>query len=454
MEYILVMALSGTTMTLLYLAAHRILKEKFSARAYYLLARAAVIYYLIPLPYLKKWYKDALQFLLPEDMRRASQIPLTVTNYAVHAEGKLYANIFAWIQAAAVIVWVAGACFVIVKRLTEYVRTARRFAVYADREMADRHREIIDDFRAKFGVKRRVALYYEKENGRTMTFGVIRPVIVCGREPDSRAAELLLRHEMVHIKRLDVLWKVLLQFASFIHWWNPLLWRLDRSFERDCECSCDEAVMAGRPQEEVTRYLKLLVAEAKGEKETKEAPAQLSTGFGEEAQKLMERVENLKMRKKWNRWAAGALVATLIFANSMTVFAYRDVAHVTIAEPVSQEEIKRTLFVENAEFVADKAAGETTAGFKVSDKEVELQEIELLYEKQFVDEAGNIYEIDDEGIEPQHSHNLVWGNYYEHTKNSSGGCEVRTYRAQMCNTCTYIIRHELLSTTNYTTCPH
>ncbi len=61
MEYLLVMSLSGSTMTGIYLLLRYLFKGKISARLYYLLAKVAVIYYLIPLPFLKGWYKGGVK---------------------------------------------------------------------------------------------------------------------------------------------------------------------------------------------------------------------------------------------------------------------------------------------------------------------------------------------------------------------------------------------------------
>ncbi len=449
------MALSGTAMTVNCLVWRRLLWSRVSARAFYLLAKAAVLYYLIPLPFLKMWYKDALKRFLQKSYMVEAQVPLTWRSYAIHAEEKLYVNIFAMIQLAAVIVWLAGVCFLIGRRLAEYVRTARRFAVYAEKKMTDRHREVITDLRARYGVRRRVALYWGQDGEPTMTFGILKPVIICSREPGSREAELLLCHEMVHIKRLDVVWKILLQFATFIHWWNPFLWGLSRYFERVCECSCDETAMAGREKDEVKSYLRLLVEEATVRRETKRTLPRWKAGFGENAQKIKERMDNLMMGKKWNRLAAGALVAALTFANSMTVFAYRDTFHMEVAADTPQEEIERSLEVSDAEFIADKTAEETTWEFKEAVELVEMEDPELCYEKQFTDEEGNIYPADGDGdMAPYHKHDFVSGTYAEHTKFSNGGCEVRQYRAQRCTVCGYVIRGDWINTITYATCPH
>ena len=451
MEYLLVMTLSGSTMAIIYYFLRRLMWDKISARTFYLMAKAAVLYYLVPLPFLKMWYKEAIRRFLPKGGMEASQIPLAWTNYAVHAEGRQYVNIFAQLQMAAAIVWIAGACFLIVKRLIEYVQRVRRFAAYAEMKMTDRHRAVITDLRTQYGVKRRVALYWEQDGEHTITFGILKPVIVCNKEPGSREAELLIRHEMVHIKRFDVFWKVLLQFALFIHWWNPILWKLSHDLDYVCECSCDETAMAGRSKEEVKAYLRLLVEESTEHKDTKRGLLRWNAGFSDNAQKIKERMDNLMMGKKWNRLAAGALVAALTFANSVTVFAYRDTVHMEVQADSSQEEIERTLGINELEFVFDEAAEETVQEFEIQQ---EIEEVEMRYEKQFTDEEGNIYPVEDEGVEPHCDHDFGSGTLREHTVFSNGGCEVREYRGQRCKKCGYMIRGDLISITNYVKCPH
>lgn len=437
-------------MTIMYLLLRRLLWHKISARVLYLLAKSAILYYLIPLPFLKRWYKEAIQAFLWKNQMEAARISLAWTNYAVHAEGGLHVNIYARIQVLLVLVWLAGASFRIAKQVSEYTRLTRRFAVCAERIMSERHRELISEFRERFGVKRKVTLYQGLEGESAESFGITKPVITCDREPGSREAELLISHEMVHIKRMDVLWSILLDFASFLHWWNPFMVKLYRDFERISECSCDETVMAGKSKEEVDEYLHILIKEALGKKEL---PIRWKNGFGENAEKIRERMENLKMNKKWNRISAGLLVAALTFANSMTVFAYRDVLHVEVAEDASQDEIETHLDKDTAMFVPDEAEEEVTQEFEMLEELEEL--VEIRYDRQFTDESGKIFPIvEDDGVEPHCNHTFVSGTFTEHGKISGGGCEVRQYRAQRCSKCGYVILGDLISTTTYVTCPH
>lgn len=449
MEYLLVMSLSGSTMAVIYLLMRRFFWNKICARLYYLLAKMAVLYYLIPLPFLKQWYRAAIRGVRREGETVTARISLTLKNYAVHADERLYVNIYAKIQILVVTVWVLGVCILIARHLMRYARLNRRVAGFLEKNMPDRHREIVAEYRKEFGVKRPVGLYRCTDEEPTMTFGVLRPVIVCNREPESREGRLLIRHEMVHIKRGDIFWDILLELVALLHWWNPIMWMLYRDFERVCECSCDETAMHGKSGEEVTEYLRLLVEEALGKKEKKGISIKWKAGFGEDAKKIKERMENLMKNKKWNRFAACALVAALTFANSMTVFAYRDTVHMEVTEDASQEEIDEFLDQNVATFISNETEGEDVQEFELNDQ------ITICYDRQFTDEEGNVYPVlEDDSIEPHCNHTYVSGIYEGHIPNSDGGCTVKVYNAQRCSKCGYILLGSLKSTHIYEVCPH
>lgn len=448
MEYLLVMVLSGTTMTCLYLLARLLLRKKLSAGTYYLLAKAAVLYYLIPLPILKDCYREVVPEVLWRARMEIDRIPLTWTKHTVLASGDLRVNRYAVIQTAAAIVWLSGACVLLTKRLIAYLRITRQFAGYAERKMTDRERTFVDRLREEYGVRRRVSFIPARDGEPTFTFGICRPMIVCGKETQSREAELLARHEMVHIRRLDVLWKIFMEFATLLHWWNPFLWKLYRDFEVVCECSCDETVMRGKTENEVKEYLRLLIEEAQ-EKKPEENAVRWQSGFGSSKAYIRERMDNLMRKNKWNRFAAGVLAATLIFANSMTVFAYRDGVSEIMPEDVSQEDIDYILRSDEIVFAFQRTNAEDAEDYSLR------PEIEFLYEDQFVDEEGNVYPVfGDEGISTYCNHIYEPGTEQVHCKQSGGGCEVREYNAERCIKCGQIIRGSWINTYTFAICPH
>ncbi|HEX4469994.1 MAG TPA: M56 family metallopeptidase [Gemmatimonadaceae bacterium] len=94
-----------------------------------------------------------------------------------------------------------------------------------------------------------------------VTWGILRPMILLPREADewSQARrELVLRHELAHITRHDVLTQVLARVVRALYWPNPLVWFAEGSLRHECEQACDDAVLAAgvRP----TRYAEELLA--------------------------------------------------------------------------------------------------------------------------------------------------------------------------------------------------
>ena len=78
-----------------------------------------------------------------------------------------------------------------------------------------------------------------------LTFGVFRPTVLL---PDDLRAgqaqfQLVLAHELAHIRRRDCLRKLMLAACLCLYWWNPLVWIMVRLANRDMELACDEAVL-------------------------------------------------------------------------------------------------------------------------------------------------------------------------------------------------------------------
>lgn len=448
MEYLFVMTLSGTTLTCLFLLLRSIVKERLCASVYCLLAKAAVLYYLIPLPFIKSWYREVIPAANWESRMATKRKPLTWTNYLVHVDGDFHANHFADVQTVAVGIWVTGACLLMIWKLVNYLRNARRLAVYAKIGMNEQEKALVDRLRKEYGVKRQVSLLQARDGDPSITFGIVRPVIICAEKADSQETELLARHEMVHIKRLDVLWKMIAQFAIFLHWWNPFVWKLRKKLDHVCECACDSTVVQDRTEDETKIYLILLIDEA-GDEKPKKPMIRWNAGFGSNTKYVRERMRNIMNHKKWNRLATGALAAVLIMANSITALAYRDPLSVTVSESTTQEEIDWTLEDDVFEFVPDMEDAESV------DENVLMQDIEMLYEHEFIDEEGNVYPVlEDDGISPHCNHVYVSGKERLHHPYSDGGCEVREYQSQMCAKCSHVIRGDWINTYTWAICPH
>jgi len=87
-------------------------------------------------------------------------------------------------------------------------------------------------------------LFCNKLAETPMLFGIFRPAIILPCQDYTHdEMQAILSHELTHLRRMDVLVKLLTLIATAVHWFNPIAWLVSREIDRTCELSCDEAVI-------------------------------------------------------------------------------------------------------------------------------------------------------------------------------------------------------------------
>ena len=163
---------------------------------------------------------------------------------------------------------------------------------------------------ASLGLKRAVPVRRSRQVRTPMVLGLLRPVLLL---PEGQAVdEVVLCHELTHLKRLDLAYKALLVAACWLHWFNPLVWWMSRAASENLELCCDDDVAAGRDAAFRRKYGELLLSTA----EEKPGPT-LSSRFGGSKQAMRDRLTNLFVKKKRGRLLACTAVAVLILVGGL-----------------------------------------------------------------------------------------------------------------------------------------
>lgn len=68
--------------------------------------------------------------------------------------------------------------------------------------------------------RRSVRFFRVNGLGSPMTLGVFRPMVLL---PQGEIRQAAVRHELIHVRRWDAAWKLLLLLACAVHWFNPLV---------------------------------------------------------------------------------------------------------------------------------------------------------------------------------------------------------------------------------------
>ncbi len=92
--------------------------------------------------------------------------------------------------------------------------------------------------------------------------GLIPAVYLTQDVPQTDEAELIVRHELTHLRHLDFLWSFFRMAVVVVYWWNPFIWLAAICSKRDAELACDEAVAARLPESKRLAYARAILAQA------------------------------------------------------------------------------------------------------------------------------------------------------------------------------------------------
>lgn len=143
------------------------------------------------------------------------------------------------------LVWLAGCMAAASRFLIGAARTSWMVRSAAPARYAQ---GTLEDLRSSLGLGRRVRVLESTEAQMPLTWGILRPVVVLPDDapgwPEARLRTVLL-HELVHVRRLDLLAQAVAQAACCLDWFHPLAWVALRQLRKERELACDDAVLLG-----------------------------------------------------------------------------------------------------------------------------------------------------------------------------------------------------------------
>lgn len=255
----------------------------------------------------------------------------------------------------------------------------------------------------KGGSKRHIRVHVSDRIIAPLTCGLFRPTILLPKmlTEAGEELELILAHELTHIRRGDLFYKLLLIGAVSLGWLNPLAWVMLILANRDLEFACDEAVLKKYPARRA-EYARMLI---RAEERKNNIFAAAFSGNA-----VKERIERIMKFKKATIFSAIAAAALAVV--SMAVFVSADeaknvqwyISDENGTEPVSEEEANAAMdrsdalvyrFETDGEIISiDERGVETEADdvgtitFSAYGDEGVLSDSDVCYYK--IDEGGNI----------------------------------------------------------------
>ena len=203
--------------------------------------------------------------------------------------------------------YLAGAAAFLLYQGVSYAlfrRTVRRWK--RDVSRAD-YAAMLSDTARDLGVNAPEMIVCEAISTPAVT-GLLRPRLLLPHERyDVQELRYILRHELCHLKRRDMLLKLVLLAANAMHWFNPVVYLMLRQADEDIELACDSAATDGLELPERAAYSRTLLAAVQSS--VRALPA--TTCFGGTVERLKRRITNVLGAQKKRGLGIVALVLPL-----------------------------------------------------------------------------------------------------------------------------------------------
>ena len=241
--------------------------------------------------------------------------------------------------------WLIGAIALMLLNVVRYVRLNIKIRKNSEVISCPETREYTD---RKINVR-----VWENVASPFMT-GVFRPTLILPKtELSEEQLHNILRHEMTHFKRHDILYKWFAEFVKCVHWFNPISWYVSKQIASECEISCDMSVTKNMTDSEEMSYVSTILSLLPTGK-SKQLP--LTTQMASSKKILKRRFAMIKNKKTTSRFMsvisaviAAIMLSTTVFASGVLSDLTTDDYTIEITNNAEKIELKNKPFIENGE---------------------------------------------------------------------------------------------------------
>lgn len=218
----------------------------------------------------------------------------------------------------AAVLWLWVAVSLVLWNVWRLLR-CRRLIEQAGNKVNSRLQQIAEEEARLAGIGGEIRLLASPLAQSPMLVGFFRPTILLPLEhlPDSDA-RFILAHELTHFRRKDLWKKLLFLMVRCAHWFNPIVYLLNRDFSRWLETSCDEQVVSSLDRDQRKEYGRLLIDYAPA---SRYAGPKLYVSLASCRYKLKRRISIMLNSDKKSRSLLGLVLAVALVVGCLATTA-------------------------------------------------------------------------------------------------------------------------------------
>lgn len=269
------------------------------------------------------------------------------------------------------LIWISGLVLFMLYHFSVYRLFRQQALRWSSSVQSKAARDRIESVFREMDIKPSFAVLTSGKVPNPMLVGIRKPLLLLPHENyGGQELEFIVRHELVHYKRHDILYKLLLLVVQAVHWFNPLVWLMVREAGRELEIYCDETVVHQQSLAYRKQYCEAILT-AMQYKEGRGLA--LSTSFSGRKDSMKHRFMNiLNMKKRRNGtvlFSIALLIAVIVgILAACTSVAVKDASKgQAVNEAIQAAEVYKT-----AEYNV-QADGDILSAESVQQRNEELQ---------------------------------------------------------------------------------
>lgn len=160
----------------------------------------------------------------------------------------------------AMLVWFAVFAFLAIKMIMYNSNLYKYLYRYSEEIHDEKIIEILNQNKEHLKIKKEVKMHSIKNLNSALltTFGENK-IFLPDVDYNEDELNLVIKHELIHLKRRDNLKKLFINILTCIYWFNPLVKKLNLYFEELCELANDEEITSEASNKEKKEYASLLL---------------------------------------------------------------------------------------------------------------------------------------------------------------------------------------------------
>lgn len=242
-------------------------------------------------------------------------------------------------------VWLIGAIALMLLNVLRYIRLNIKIR---------KNSEVISCPETRAYTDRKINVRVWENVASPFITGIFRPMLILPKtELSEEQLHNILRHEMTHFKRHDILYKWFAEFVKCVHWFNPTSWYVSKQIAAECEISCDMSVTKNMSGSEEMSYVSTILSLLPTGK-SKQLP--FTTQMASSKKFLKRRFVMFKNKKTTSRFMsvisaviAAIMLSTTVFASGLLSDLTTDDYTIEITNNGEKIELANKPFIENGE---------------------------------------------------------------------------------------------------------